>query len=70
VPEGDQGPETPGRPAVGRGQAPGTLRPAQPEAVRRVGPRLRVAGKVANRFFDVEWVWGTSAAGVTVTSFF
>jgi len=68
VPEGDQRPEAPGRPAVGRGQAPGTLRPAQPEAVRRIGPRLRVAGEVANGF-DVEWVRGTSA-GVAVTSFF
>lgn len=43
VSEGDQGPQTPGRPSGGRVQAPGTLQPAQPEAVRRAGPGFRVA---------------------------
>lgn len=46
VPEGDQGQETPGRPSRRGVQAPGTLQSSQPEAVRRSGTRLRMAGKV------------------------
>lgn len=46
VPEGDQGPEAPGRPARRCLPAPRALWPAQPEAVRRARPGLRVAREV------------------------
>lgn len=48
VPEGDQGPQAPGRPSVRGLQAARALRSPQPEAVRRAGPGLWVAGEVTD----------------------